>query len=249
MLNHEIHNLGPLDTIYRFLEIKSFTLPYYFCSMHYTEDARTNSGCTGVCQNMNNTLKTALYGWKLYFTHPVCLAGLGLSSFYMTVLGFDNITYGFCLSQCVSESLLGALVGVSAVVGIGGSLTYPVLRNKLGLNKTGIVGFISVIAALTLCVVSIWLDGSPFDPFYFRVGAMEEPTVRSTIMPNTTGQLTTLFSSWDGEATAINQDAGCYISSMLSVSVLLSGIIFARFGLWISDLTITQNLQVIYYQD
>ena len=213
--------------------------------MHYTEDTSTNSGCTRICQNLKNTLMSALYGWKLYFTHPVCLAGLGLASFYMTVLGFDNITYGFCLSQCVSESLLGALVGVSAVIGIGGSLTYPVLRNKLGLNKTGMVGFSTVIAALTPCVASIWLDGSPFDPLYFRTSEIEEPSLRSTVMPNTTGQLTTLFSSWDDNSTAANYDAGCYVSSMLSVSVLLSGIIFARFGLWISDLTITQNLQVI----
>ena len=214
--------------------------------MHYTVDTSTNSGCTGVCQTLRNTLNTALYGWKLYFTHPVCLAGLGLSSFYMTVLGFDNITYGFCLSQCVSESLLGALVGVSAVVGIGGSLTYPVLRNKLGLNKTGMVGFISVIAALTPCVVSIWLDGSPFDPFYFRVSEIREPTVNFALMPDISGPPTTVVNSWDDEATATNYDIGCYVTSMLSVSVLLSGIIFARFGLWISDLTITQNLQVIY---
>ena len=34
---------------------------------------------------------------------------------YMTVLGFDNITYGFILQQCVTESILGALVGVSAI--------------------------------------------------------------------------------------------------------------------------------------
>ena len=30
---------------------------------------------------------------------------------------FDNITYGFCLQQCITETVLGALVGVSAVIG------------------------------------------------------------------------------------------------------------------------------------
>ena len=34
-----------------------------------------------------------------------------------TLSGFDNITYGFCLQQCVTESVVGALVGVSAVIG------------------------------------------------------------------------------------------------------------------------------------
>ena len=41
-----------------------------------------------------------------------------------------------------------------------------------------------------------------------------------------------------------NTDAApCYVPSFVSVAVLLAGIIMARFGLWISDLTITQILQ------
>ena len=38
-------------------------------------------------------------------------------SILLSLPGFDNITYGFCLQQCVTESVLGALVGVSAVIG------------------------------------------------------------------------------------------------------------------------------------
>ena len=33
-------------------------------------------------------------GWKTYFHHPVRDSGLGLAMLYMTVLGFDNITWG-----------------------------------------------------------------------------------------------------------------------------------------------------------
>ena len=39
-------------------------------------------------------LKEAVDGWKIYMNHPVRFAGVGLSCLYMTVLGFDNITYG-----------------------------------------------------------------------------------------------------------------------------------------------------------
>ena len=53
--------------------------------------------------------------------HPVRNAGLGLAFLYMTVLGFDNITYAYCLDQCVSESLLGGMVALSAIFGIAGS--------------------------------------------------------------------------------------------------------------------------------
>ncbi len=46
----------------------------------------------------------------------------------MTVLGFDNITLAFVLSQGVSEAILGALVALSALVGVAGSWTYPIIR-------------------------------------------------------------------------------------------------------------------------
>jgi iron-regulated transporter 1 len=45
--------------------------------------------------------------------HRIRNAGLGLAFLYMTVLGFDNITYGYCMRQCVTESVLGALVSIS----------------------------------------------------------------------------------------------------------------------------------------
>ena len=48
-------------------------------------------------------------------TYPIRNAGFALGCLYMTVLGFDNITYGFILQQCVTESVLGAIVGVSAI--------------------------------------------------------------------------------------------------------------------------------------
>ena len=39
-------------------------------------------------------LKNTCEGWKEYFQHSVRYAGIGLALLYMTVLGFDNITYG-----------------------------------------------------------------------------------------------------------------------------------------------------------
>ena len=97
--------------------------------------------------------------------HDVRNAGLALAFLYMTVLGFDNITWGYSLMQCVTESVLGLLVAVSAGLGILGSLSFPHLRRWLGSARAGLVGVVLLISALSLCVVSIWLPGSPFDPF------------------------------------------------------------------------------------
>lgn len=55
-------------------------------------------------------------------------AGIGLALLYMTVLGFDNITYGFVLTQGIPESVLGVLVALSALLGVLGSAAYPFIR-------------------------------------------------------------------------------------------------------------------------
>ena len=133
-----------------------------------------------VWESIVDTLK----GWLCYMKHPARDAGLGLAFLYMTVLGFDNITWGYCLSQCVTESILGGLVGISAIIGVLGSLTFPVMRKKVGLNTTGVVGTITQLAALSICVVSIWLAGSPFNFYYFSNN--DDSSYSTTSMPSTT---------------------------------------------------------------
>ena len=85
--------------------------------------------------------------------HPVRNAGLGLAFLYMTVLGFDSITWSYYLlqvkrdpeifiliPQChwsatkaepfqgVTESTLGLLTGLSAVMGVAGARIFPIAR-------------------------------------------------------------------------------------------------------------------------
>ena len=54
-------------------------------------------------------------------------------------------------------------MGISAAVGIVGTLVYPLMRRRFGLVRTGIFGFSTELISLALCVVSIWVPGSPFD--------------------------------------------------------------------------------------
>ena len=226
-----------------------------------SENPRSNNAVNGAANStkrwsLSSILRSAwvsivssFQAWISYMKHSVRNAGLGLAFLYMTVLGFDNITWGYCLSQCVSTALLGGMVGVSAIFGVAGSLTFPLFRRKFGLNCTGVIGTVCQIVALSLCVISIWLPGSPFGVTNFNQTrpAFENSTkqVEVTSLPpvepfnaNET-RIAYVDEFGRGESEAVS----CFVSSFISVAIFLSGIIAARFGLWLIDLTITQILQ------
>merc|ERR1712002_72038 len=182
----------------------------------------------------SNPLQEALTGWKTYMTHPVMKAGVGLACLYMTVLGFDNITYGYCLMQGVPHAALGVLVGISALVGVAGSLAYPYLRNKVGIERTGLLGMFLLISCSSLAVVSAFLPGSPMD-LSILVSEVSTP-----IMENQTSNYSVEVVEVTSERSWTEPE---FWLSYASVLVFLTGIILARFGLWVVDLTINQLLQ------
>jgi len=178
----------------------------------------------GLVGSLRARVTGTMVGWSYYWSHPVRGAGLGLACLYMTVLGFDTITWGYALLQCVSELALGCLLAASALLGIAGSLAFPALRRAAGgAGRAGLFGMAALVSALSLCVVSVWLPGSPFDPWYDAAPDQRE----------------------EGSGAGAWEEGNCQDNKpvLTSVSVLLTGIILARFGLWISDLAVTQIIQ------
>jgi len=180
-------------------------------------------GSNGLVDKMTGSYR----GWSYYFNHKVRNAGLGLAFLFMTVMGFDTITWAFAIMQCVSEAVLGILVAVSALVGIAGSLAFPTLRKLIGVERAGMVGMGALVSTLSLCVVSIWLPGSPFDPAFVKTN------------------MTEVFEEGSGMEVVTDVEDDCAERNIdkTSVTVFLTGIILARFGLWIADLSVTQILQ------
>merc|ERR550519_994845 len=190
------------------------------------------------------TLKEAYTGWLVYFHHPVRRAGVGLAMLFMTVLGFDNITYGYCLMQNVPEAVLGILVSVSALVGVAGSVAYPWLRARLGQERTGLVGMALLISCSSFAVISAFLPGSPMDLTYFVNGGLVEGNTSLVVGGNTTdGVKGNISEVVVEEMEKITWRDGEFWLQYLSVASFLFGIITARSGLWIVDLTVNQILQ------
>ena len=57
---------------------------------------------------------------------------------------------------------MGGIVAVSALVGVLGSTTYPILRKALGLEATGFLGMFLLVSMTSLSVASVFLPTSPF---------------------------------------------------------------------------------------
>ena len=150
----------------------------------------------------------------------------------------------YVIEQGLSEVLLGILNGIGSALGIVGTLVYPYFVKRLGLIRTGVIGFWSEFSTLILCLLSLFTHGTLFSPFRnIALGSCHDHE-----MSNQT--TTTNFLQFP-----------C-VHSKSSVFLLIMGITLNRFGkefsdgcfaarwassvfvgLWIADLTVNQLQQ------
>lgn len=208
---------------------------------------------------LKGRLISAWGSWLAYMKHPVRDAGLGLALLFMTVLAFDNYSRAFVFESGVSESILGLLTAVASLFGIFGALSYPKLRSKFGIAKTGLFGFGAETFCLTLCVASVFAPGSPFDASALISSGQSsvqvnvpKPTTSSdivynaTVLPSVVNTSIILDQNITAKLTIYSTNSTNDVEieyDYTSVTLLLAGIITSRTGLWLADLSVTQILQ------
>ena len=213
---------------------------------HYEE-----SGCF---QKVLERIRSFWQGWRIYFRQPVALAGTSLACLYLTVLGFSSVTTGYVYTQKISGAVLSVCYGAGSVFGIVGTFLYPRIRRKVGLVKTGLISFFMQWTLLALCVVSIWTPGSPSDLYPKHNHIWESnpskpnnihklPPINTSLNGHDTHIYNHLFPVMTANFTTPAPQSKRERFSYISVSLLLSGLILSRAGLWITDLTVTQLLQ------
>uniref|UniRef100_A0A914UTK1 Solute carrier family 40 member n=1 Tax=Plectus sambesii TaxID=2011161 RepID=A0A914UTK1_9BILA len=193
-----------------------------------------DKNCSG---KFGSVLTATFLGWRSYYRQPVFPAALSLALLFLTVLDFHGITTGYAYSQGLPTDVLAIARGVAALMGIIGSVIYPFSRSKIGLARTGLVSFLLDLLCLALCVLSIWLPGSHFDPIgYFSSPDSISPTEQSI---NTTLNIVQNSTELAVGITKGNQSGYSYCS----ISTFLLGVILARCGLYMADLSIIQIMQ------
>lgn len=184
----------------------------------------------GCWYQMSEPLRTLKAGWVAYYNQSIFFAGMSLAFLYMTVLGFDCITMGFAYTQGLNCSVLSLLMGASAVSGICGTVAFTWVRKKCGLIRTGFISGVAQLSCLTLCVMSVFAPGSPFDlsvsPFediysHF-IGESPLPEAEHSLIGGLTGS--------GNSSTPSPDEVLPPLHSYLSVGLLFSGVIAARVG-------------------
>ena len=105
---------------------------------------------------------------RVYFVQKVFPAALGLSLLYMTILAFDGISISFGSKQGLDSTTLGGFQAIGSALGMLSAVSFPLFERKIGLKKSAFFGLLAELSSLIICVLSIFLPGSPFDPFgYF----------------------------------------------------------------------------------
>lgn len=224
LLSHQLMALA-VSGAYLILGVLQQLLARLVYRDHPLLDRKTRPSSSSTSLGPLGQVRHLVSGFRQFLVHPVREAGLGLAMLYLTVLGMDSITFGYCLSMGVPESTLGIMQGLCALMGVLGSLPFPLLRSRIGLSLTGFLGITVLVLADVVALVSVWLPGSPFDPGYFS--GSDNSTVA-----NATNATSSLASHTPDSET-----------NYTSVSVILSAIIVARAGLYLFDLTTVQIFQ------
>ncbi|XP_054944996.1 ferroportin isoform X2 [Physeter macrocephalus] len=187
---------------------------------------------------MAEPFRTFRDGWVSYYNQPVFLAGMGLAFLYMTVLGFDCITTGYAYTQGLSGSILSILMGASAITGIMGTVAFTWLRRKCGLVRTGLISGFAQLSCLILCVISVFMPGSPLDLSVSPFEDIRSRFIQTEPLSITPTKISEIFSTTDLQKSNRSDPANIVPEMspksvpVISVSLLFAGVIAARIDIY-----------------
>jgi iron-regulated transporter 1 len=223
-------------------ELKKKNLKIYNNEQENTETTKRSFK-----QRTISSVNTIVNGWKIYMTQGlILLPSLVLAILYLTVLSFDSITVGYAKSRKLTETFISILQGLGSLFGILGTIAFPLMHNRfhMSLNSIGLISFTLQIIFLFICLISIFLPGSPFvlanKLFSTNINYCHNTT-------NLTSNQTLIQSRELSKLDSFFFESPCI--NYLSIVSLLTAMAISRFGLWLTDLVIHQMIQESVDQD
>ena len=163
--------------------------------------------------------------FRVFIAQPVAWAGFCLSLVYLTVLGFGSITVAYLKLMGLKDVYIGVTMAVGACFGICGTFIYPYITKKFDVIKTGLVGAGCLAISICICLSSVFFEKTYYVP--------DSSNSNNTCSSNGSVSL------MDWKESQADDDMELQLPTIL----ILVGITTLRFGLWMYDLSISQQFQ------
>ena len=118
---------------------------------------------------------------------------------------------------------------MSSVAGIIGAVLYTQLHRCLGLERTGLISFTFQLSCLSMCLLSIWLPGSPFQPHAIAEQFSREPQLSVETADSTTETMVLYDVSVNATTEAYESEERPSAVTP-SIIVFVCGIVVSRIG-------------------
>ena len=96
-------------------------------------------------------------GWTVYFQQPIAYGGLGLALLYVNILTFSALMTAFLVSRGMALATVGLLRGISAALGLLGTMAYHVSVKSTSLVTTGLWSIVFEFMCLSVCFASFFV--------------------------------------------------------------------------------------------
>ncbi|XP_014662603.1 PREDICTED: solute carrier family 40 member 1-like isoform X3 [Priapulus caudatus] len=169
---------------------------------------------------------------------------------------------GYAYSQGLSESMLSIMMALGSVTGILGTICYPFVRRRIGVERTGLFAFFFQLSMLVICLASVWAPGTPFNLSHVETVTERNDSLpvrkslrdKSVLMGDSSSSFNVseedyVFTTASPSATTVEGQVATSMpgvsvpSVQISIILFLVGTVLSRFGLWQIDLSMTQILQ------
>ncbi|KAG7356664.1 ferroportin1 FPN1 [Nitzschia inconspicua] len=98
-------------------------------------------------------------GLEVYFSQPICWAGVSLALLYLNVvLTFGGIMTAYLVWRGMNMETIGTWRGVSSAAGLAGTFVYHLMAKTTDLVNIGMVSVVLQFLCLTSCYVSLYVD-------------------------------------------------------------------------------------------
>lgn len=157
----------------------------------------------------------------------------------VAILHCHKLCAGYIYSNGVSEVVVGISMSLAGVTGLLGTVLFTRLRKRLGLERTGLIAYSLEVSCLLLCVASVWLPGSVFDPLGTGLPSLAANCTTTYNMTDTVNLddsvvMTTVYieTSESSVLLANTTSSSCVQDKGVNISIIffLAGIISSRVG-------------------